>query len=112
MRDPGNSKDYFSLISLGCQWSLEIRTFMAIAIAQKLGITPRHLPSMNDDQLWQSFKAAVGTGEDVALLPAVFTALRQATYSLSLGEAIAITPMATQTPPPLATSKSPTLMSA
>lgn len=64
---------------------------MALAIAQKLGITPRHLPPMNDDQLWQSFKSAVGTGEDVALLPAVFTALRQATHSLSLGEAIAIT---------------------
>jgi hypothetical protein len=64
---------------------------MALAIAQKLEITPRHLPPMNDDQLWQSFKAAVGTGEDVALLPVVFTALRQATHSLSLGEAIAIT---------------------
>lgn len=91
MRDPGKSKGYFSLISFGCAWSLELRTFMALAVAEKMNITPRHLPPMRDDQLWESFKAAVGTGYDISLKPDVFNAFPLATHSLSLGEAIAIT---------------------
>lgn len=90
MRNPGIAKEYFKLIELGCAWSLELRTFMALLIAEKLQIDPRMLPQMQDDQLWMSFKTAVGTG-DAALLPDVFNEHQDLTHSLSIGEATAVT---------------------
>lgn len=90
MRNPGIAKEYFKLIELGCAWSLELRTFMVRLIAEKLKIDPRALPRMQDDQLWLSFKTAVGTG-DAALLPDVFIEHQDLTHSLSIGEASAIT---------------------
>ena len=45
---------------------------------------------MTDDQLWVSFKTAVGTG-DAALLPNVFIEHRDLVHSLSIGETSAIT---------------------
>lgn len=90
MRNPGIAKEYFKLIELGCAWSLELRTFMALIIAEKLKIDPRVLPPMQDGQLWLSFKTAVGTGE-AALLPDVFIEHQDLTHSLSIGEASAVT---------------------
>jgi hypothetical protein len=89
MRNPGIAKEYFQLVMLGCQWTLEVRAFMAAVIARKLGVLPRQLPVMTDQELWRSYKTSVGVG-DMDTLQETFMALPEYVRHLAQGEIIAL----------------------